>query len=291
LIDIRGVAAGTKVLCPNPHSTRGEEAQSPPSPSVGKGFGDGVWEGVGTLRPIESLKIGDLVLTHRNRFMPIDGIAHHKYAGEIVLLDIEGADDPLLITPRHYVATALPEYPEHQARMKTARRLRSNATKAERHLWRLIRRKVTGVKFRRQHRIGSFIVDFYSPQIRMVVEVDGDYHDSPEQQECDRYRQSLIEEYDVAFVRMANREVLDSAQAPKQIVEMVRDRKSIYWYNLRWLASTLIRPGIMLHATGRRKSRSVLRVDRAYSRLMICDLTVEGDASYVTEMCTVRSLS
>lgn len=55
--------------------------------------------------------------------------------------------------------------------------LRSNATQPERALWyRLRRSQLGGLKFRRQHVVGPFIVDFYCPAKRLVVEVDGESH-------------------------------------------------------------------------------------------------------------------
>jgi very-short-patch-repair endonuclease len=61
-----------------------------------------------------------------------------------------------------------------------ARALRIDMTPAELKLWAEVRcRQIEGLKFRRQHPISSYIVDFYAPQIKLVVEVDGDSHDEP----------------------------------------------------------------------------------------------------------------
>jgi very-short-patch-repair endonuclease len=55
-----------------------------------------------------------------------------------------------------------------------ARSLRANATKAERKLWRRLKSKqIEGLKFRKQHPIGPYILDFYCPEVKLCIEVDG----------------------------------------------------------------------------------------------------------------------
>jgi very-short-patch-repair endonuclease len=57
------------------------------------------------------------------------------------------------------------------------RRLRANQTSAEQLLWLKLRSKqIHGLKFRRQHEIGSYIVDFFCPERNLVIEIDGDVH-------------------------------------------------------------------------------------------------------------------
>ena len=65
----------------------------------------------------------------------------------------------------------------HDIRQRNrARALRSSPTPAERALWRILRNDQLGVRFRRQHRVGPYIVDFLCPAHRLVVEVDGGQH-------------------------------------------------------------------------------------------------------------------
>jgi very-short-patch-repair endonuclease len=73
-----------------------------------------------------------------------------------------------------------------------ARELRKNATGPERAFWELLRdRRLAGLKFRRQHAIGPYIVDFYCPLHRLVVELDGRSHDDRGAE--DRQRQEYLE--------------------------------------------------------------------------------------------------
>ncbi|MBS1904064.1 MAG: endonuclease domain-containing protein [Bacteroidetes bacterium] len=91
------------------------------------------------------------------------------------------------------------------------RELRKNATHAERELWQGLRnRNCGGYKFRRQHGLGPFIVDFYCPEFRLAVEVDGSVHDSPERQRYDVDRTRYLAREGVTVIRFTNAEVLSS---------------------------------------------------------------------------------
>ncbi|MGO9917482.1 MAG: endonuclease domain-containing protein [Isosphaeraceae bacterium] len=80
-----------------------------------------------------------------------------------------------------------------------ARELRANATIPERILWGMLRdRRFAGVKFRRQHPVGPYVVDFYCPSHALVVELDGRSHD--DRGTSDRERQNYLE--NVAHLRV-----------------------------------------------------------------------------------------
>jgi very-short-patch-repair endonuclease len=87
-----------------------------------------------------------------------------------------------------------PDDPKSESRHMRARaaELRRNATFPERVLWGLLRdRRLNGVKFRRQHPIGPYVVDFYCSSHRLIVEVDGRSHDDRGLE--DRRRQDYLE--------------------------------------------------------------------------------------------------
>ncbi|NJK58572.1 MAG: DUF559 domain-containing protein [Pleurocapsa sp. SU_5_0] len=89
-----------------------------------------------------------------------------------------------------------------------ARKLRREQTASEAILWEALRnRKLEGRKFRRQHPIGKFVVDFYCDAEGLIVEVDGSIHELPEQQELDRQRQALLESLGLRFVRLKAKQV------------------------------------------------------------------------------------
>jgi very-short-patch-repair endonuclease len=89
-----------------------------------------------------------------------------------------------------------------------ARDKRRNPTSSEERLWQALRTtRPCGFKFRRQHAIESFIVDFYCVKANLVIEVDGPIHER--QREEDAQRQSVLESPDLTVLRFTNDEVLD----------------------------------------------------------------------------------
>jgi len=93
-------------------------------------------------------------------------------------------------------------------KLALARQLRRDATPMERHAWSLLRnRGILGLKFRRQHVIGGFIVDFYCPALRLILELDGASHALPEQAGYDRARSEWLARRGYRVLRLRNREV------------------------------------------------------------------------------------
>ena len=95
--------------------------------------------------------------------------------------------------------------------LRAARDLRRSQTRSEALLWdRLRARRLDGLKFRRQHPLGPFVLDFYCESARLAVEVDGAVHDSATARAHDRERATLIEAADIRVVRVrAERVELD----------------------------------------------------------------------------------
>ena len=88
-----------------------------------------------------------------------------------------------------------------------SRELRENMT--ERHLWGRIRMKqLKGYQFYRQKPIGDYIVDFFSPRAKLVIEIDGSQHTFDEKTEYDRVRDEFINSLGLRVLRFTNTEVL-----------------------------------------------------------------------------------
>jgi very-short-patch-repair endonuclease len=88
------------------------------------------------------------------------------------------------------------------------RRLRNSMTEEEIILWsRLKSRQVGGFKFRRQYGVGPFVVDFYCPEKKLAIEVDGGGHFEDEAIKKDLKRQKAIEQYGIRFVRITNLDI------------------------------------------------------------------------------------
>ena len=93
------------------------------------------------------------------------------------------------------------------------KKLRSSMTPAEVHVWRHLRSKqFDGLKFRRQVSIGRYIVDFYCPKVKLVLEVDGDVHLSHEATEHDKERDEYLISLGLKVVRVTNSEVMGNME-------------------------------------------------------------------------------
>ena len=94
---------------------------------------------------------------------------------------------------------------------ETRRHLRRNMTEAELVLWTVLKdKKLCGKKFRRQHSIGYYIADFYCPSEKLVIEVDGQHHFTPEGVEKDTERDSHLQLLGIKVLRFENCEVLNN---------------------------------------------------------------------------------
>jgi very-short-patch-repair endonuclease len=90
-----------------------------------------------------------------------------------------------------------------------AKTLRENPSEAEEQLWLALRNnQVSGCKIRRQHPISTYIADFYCHKLKLVIEIDGGYHLSKEQQKLDNERTANIEFQGLKVIRFTNEEVL-----------------------------------------------------------------------------------
>jgi tRNA dimethylallyltransferase len=106
-------------------------------------------------------------------------------------------------------------------RKDVRRKLRNELTEAEKILWLHLRgRGFSGFKFRRQHSVGPFVVDFYCPQARLVIEIDGDSHFEPLAEQRDQTRQSFIESQDLRVIRFTN---IDVQQNIESVLEAIRE--------------------------------------------------------------------
>ncbi|MBM4176237.1 MAG: DUF559 domain-containing protein [Ignavibacteria bacterium] len=91
------------------------------------------------------------------------------------------------------------------------RKLRKRQTPTEAIIWRYLRnRQTAGIKFRRQYSVDKFIIDFYSPQLKLAIEIDGNIHDLPEQKLRDADRQNYIESFGITFLRIRNEEIFEN---------------------------------------------------------------------------------
>jgi very-short-patch-repair endonuclease len=91
---------------------------------------------------------------------------------------------------------------------RVCRNLRKRQTDSEKLLWQCLRKKrLKGLKFRRQHPIGRYLADFYCPEAHLAVELEGSIHRAKDQKGYDKIRQEAIQMRGIRVVRVRNEEV------------------------------------------------------------------------------------
>ena len=97
--------------------------------------------------------------------------------------------------------------------LKHKKRLRYEMTPPERYLWKYLRsRQIHGFKFRRQHGIGPYIVDFYCPEKAVAIEIDGDMHAEEDQRIRDKQKEEYFSSLNIQLIRYTNRDVLQNLE-------------------------------------------------------------------------------
>jgi very-short-patch-repair endonuclease len=97
--------------------------------------------------------------------------------------------------------------------VKKRRYLRRNMTKAEVFLWTKLKGKqLNGLKFRRQYGINNFVVDFYCPELKLAIEIDGDVHYYDSRAVFDEKRQKDIEALGIKVLRYTNNDVIKNIE-------------------------------------------------------------------------------
>ena len=101
--------------------------------------------------------------------------------------------------------------------MERRKELRKNQTPEEEKLWWYLKDKRLGSKFRRQHSIGGYILDFYCKEKRLIIEVDGEIH---KKKEYDSVRDKYFTELDYKILRFRNEEIENDV---KKVVEEIKN--------------------------------------------------------------------
>jgi very-short-patch-repair endonuclease len=115
----------------------------------------------------------------------------------------------------------------HPILLERAREMRHPQTPAEATLWHGIRNRNLGYKFRRQHPIDRFIIDFYCAQAKLCIELDGESHLEADQMEYDAARTEYLEYLGYKVIRFTNNDVRYNVQAVvDEIVRVIESRLS-----------------------------------------------------------------
>ncbi|KPJ66872.1 hypothetical protein AMJ44_07680 [candidate division WOR-1 bacterium DG_54_3] len=107
----------------------------------------------------------------------------------------------------------------HYKKREFARVLRKDQTSCEEKVWQLLRnRQFMGLKFRRQHVVEGFVVDFYCQEYKLAIELDGKVHDK--QKDYDELRDEEIGSENVSLIRICNEEV---EKDPKIVLQKIKE--------------------------------------------------------------------
>ena len=110
---------------------------------------------------------------------------------------------------------------------RVRKQLRKNPTEPEKKVWYYIRNAQLGQRFRRQVSIGDYIVDFYCPKPRFIIEIDGDSHYSEVAEEKDRRRTKYFTELGLEVVRFTNKEVAENIEGVILKIKSVVDKNPL----------------------------------------------------------------
>jgi very-short-patch-repair endonuclease len=111
-------------------------------------------------------------------------------------------------TPKVPPPRVIRHAPIDAKKIALARSFRRAPTPAEAIAWRLLRdRRLLGLKFRRQQVIDGFVVDFYCPSLRVVVELDGGVHEDPSHRDYDAIRSEILQRLGIVVLRIENEQV------------------------------------------------------------------------------------
>lgn len=109
--------------------------------------------------------------------------------------------------------------------VKRARQLRSEMSLPETVLWRELRKRPGGHKFRRQHPAGVYVLDFYCAKARLDIEVDGWAHDSPASAQRDDNRSAFLQSQGIATTRVPAQRVLEDLEAVVRRIVVICDER------------------------------------------------------------------
>jgi very-short-patch-repair endonuclease len=125
-------------------------------------------------------------------------------------------------------------------KLNQAKELRKKMTDAEAKLWEKVRRKgILGLKFRRQQIIEGFIADFYCHQAKLVIEVDGDYHNRETQKKEDEHRRNVFAIRGLEEIRFCNNDVINCTD---DVIRLIKEKVKLRLGDLKKELNSLPSP-------------------------------------------------
>jgi len=111
---------------------------------------------------------------------------------------------------------------------KIRKHLRNHSTAAEATLWKMLQKsQVGGYKFRRQHSVGKYILDFYCPKLQLAIELDGEPHSDIQSIIRDDERDSELKQYGIMVFRYENRWVFEYPEVIREDILEFEEKRSL----------------------------------------------------------------
>jgi adenine-specific DNA-methyltransferase len=238
------------------------------------------------------------VYSHDGQFHRVLRVISKRYRGQMVGLKHALAPETLWLTADHRVLakprprtlggqrdwSAIPA--QHFER---SRELRRELSPAERKLWSALRGQRLGVKFRRQHPIGSYIADFYSREAHLVVEVDGSQHFSHESQVYDAERDAAMRALGLDVLRFTTRDVETNLEGVYLAIQNQCRLRTESVEEARWVQAGALLPGDLVFYGPERKAIAIEHIEAYWADEEVFDLEVEGAHSYLTGVCAIHN--
>jgi very-short-patch-repair endonuclease len=215
------------------------------------------------------------------------GIRHAKSDRALWLTD----DHRVLVRRRRYVMNGQRTWGNIPGEtFGKARELRKNQTAAERLLWAEVRGEKLGIKFRRQHPIGAYIADFFCPECALVIEIDGDSHFTPEQQEYDAVRTAAFRAHGIDVVRYTNHDIVHNLRGIlENLVRRIGETANgDFQEEAVWLRAEYLREGDVVYYGQNTEPVEITSIEREETDEEVFDIEVEGTHSFITEVCAVK---
>jgi very-short-patch-repair endonuclease/DNA modification methylase len=289
------------VAPPNPPVNGGEQEKSPRL--RGDLGGPNLRGDLGRYLPIEQVLPGHWVIGHDGQAHPVVQIHQREYRGQMIGLQRQGNGNILWLTGDHRVLRQkrpirFPRQPDaangwsHVSPEMFARsqELRQNSTSTEQKLWQALRGNQLGVSFRRQHPLGPYIADFYSHQARLVIEVDGSTHTTPQAQANDVQRTAWIEQCGLRVMRFWNNEITENLPGVLQTIHTQLEQTTIPGHpDKEWRKAAELKPGDIIFHGDTLEPVEITRLSTQDTTETVYDLTVADTHSFLTEVCLVHN--
>lgn len=251
------------------------------------------------LTPIESLKPGDYVYSHDGKPHQVIRTIKRRYHGTMIgirhrlspdTLWLTG-DHPVLIKTRRHAFTHKRDWGHvPKETFSRARFLRKEMTPYERKLWSKLRGEQLGVKFRRQHPVGSYIADFYCAERSLAVEIDGNSHFSDGGKRRDETRTGCLTNAGLGVLRFTNRDIQTNLEGVVEricleIGKAAKDSRE----DTVWLMSDKLKAGDTVFYGTDLVPVQIAELLREETTEYVYDLEVEGAHSFLTNVCAVHN--